>query len=419
MARSTTSTTVKRSLALFLLTILVSAEQTHAFNEFGIFPRSDACPTSYDSCGGNVPSDFCCPSTSTCLVLDNDTTALCCPSGSSCDYISPITCDIQEQNATAYPKASVKTTLLGDSLPTCGDECCPFGYTCENDNLCHMTNTTTTSTTTASSTSAPTTSTSTSVSTTTELSASGATFTAVSSGSSVSAASVNADSTSSSNSTTATACAAFPSKAVVAGFFPGVLFGAFAALLISTCIRHRAEKKHLAEIDQDTKASAHNWSSRSSSGAVLGISSPIASEDASYRTDFLLRNPDSKRSSMSSRSMRSMMNRSSSRVRSLFSTGVPGLDKDVPPLPTMATELPVQPAPVTPPRQREPSTESIKVYSPPAVFMQSRRFLGPEPYPSRIARPSTTFTDLVQAVGFNPETKGDQSFKVHEVRRIT
>lgn len=120
---------------------------------------------------------------------------------------------------------------------------------------------------------------------------------------------------------------------------------------------------------------------------------------------------------MGSRSMRSMINRSGSRVRSLFSTGVPGLDKDVPPLPT-ASELPVQPDPVTPPRQREPSTESIKVYSPPAVFMQSRRFLGPEPYPSRIARPSTTFTDLVQAVGFN-DPKGNQSFKVHDVRKIT
>lgn len=412
MARSIANTMAKRSF-LFLLTIMTSMRPTHAFKGFEILARSDSCPSSYDSCGGSVPSDFCCPSSSTCLVLDNDTTVLCCPSGSSCDYISPITCDIQEQNATSYPKASVKTTLLDESLPTCGEECCPFGYTCENDSLCHMTNSTTTSTTTTSSTATSTTSTST-ASSTTDLSAYGATFTPVSS--SVSASSLNADSTSSANSTV-TSCPSFPSKAVLAGFFPGALFGAIAALLISTCVRHRAEKKHLAEINQDTKSTAHNWSSRSSSGAVLGISSPIASEDASYRTDFLLRNPNDKRSSISSRSMRSMINRSGSRVRSLFSTGVPGQDKDVPPLPT-ASELPVQPDPVTPPRQREPSTESIKVYSPPAVFMQSRRFLGPEPYPSRIARPSTTFTDLVQAVGFN-EPKGNQSFKVHEVRRIT
>ncbi|KAJ5671527.1 hypothetical protein N7507_000654 [Penicillium longicatenatum] len=414
MARSAADTMAKGSFLLFLLTIMTSVKSTHAFNGFEILPRSDSCPSSYDSCGGNVPSDFCCPSSSTCLVLDNDTTVLCCPSGSSCDYISPITCDIQEQNATTHPKASVKTTLLDESLPTCGKLCCPFGYTCENDSLCHMTNSTTTSTTTTSSTTTSKTSTST-ASSTTDLSAYGATFTPVSS--SISSTSLNADSTSSSNSTITT-CPSFPSKAVIAGFFPGALFGAIAALLISTCVRHRADKKQLAKINQDTKATAHNWSSRSSSGAVLGISSPIASEDASYRTDFLLRNPTDKRSSMSSRSMRSMLNRSGSRVRSLFSTGVPGLDKDVPPLPT-ASELPVQTNPVTPPRQREPSTESIKVYSPPAVFMQSRRFLGPEPYPSRIARPSTTFTDLVQAVGFNNESKGDQSFKVHEVRKIT
>ncbi|KAJ5759026.1 hypothetical protein N7520_006182 [Penicillium odoratum] len=414
MARSTANIMAKGSFLLFLLT-MIAIKPTHAFDGFGILPRSELCPSSYDSCGGNVPSDFCCPSSSTCLVLDNDTTALCCPSGSSCEYISPITCDIQEQNATAYPKASVKTTLLSDSLPKCGDECCPFGYTCQNDNLCAMTNSTTTSTTTSTSTSTATSTTSSSITSTTDLSTYGATFTPVSS--SVSATSINADSTSSSNSTI-TSCPSFPSKAVVAGFFPGALCGAIIALLISNCIRHRAEKKHLAEINQDSKTSAHNWSSRSSSGAVLGISSPIASEDASFRTDFLLRNPEDRRSSMSSRSMRSMMNRSSSRVRSLFSAAAPGQDKDVPPLPT-TSELPVQPNPVTPPRQREPSTESIKVYSPPAVFMQSRRFLGPEPYPSRIARPSTTFTDLVQAVGFNNEPKENQSFKVHEVRRLT
>jgi hypothetical protein len=65
------------------------------------------------------------------------------------------------------------------------------------------------------------------------------------------------------------------------------------------------------------------------------------------------------------------------------------MDEDVPPVP--------MPAPFTPPRQRQPSTESIKVYSPPGVIPRSGGggFLGPEPYPSTIARPDTTFTDLM------------------------
>ena len=88
-----------------------------------------------------------------------------------------------------------------------------------------------------------------------------------------------------------------------------------------------------------------------------------------------------------------MLSRTGSRVRSLFSNN-PKLDKDVPPVPAM-------PEPVTPPQPREASTESIKVYSPPGAFAQSRKFLGPEPYPGTIARPDTTFTDLVRAVGFN------------------
>lgn len=97
------------------------------------------------------------------------------------------------------------------------------------------------------------------------------------------------------------------------------------------------------------------------------------------------------------------MHRTGGRVRSLFSgTGGSKLDKDVPPIPVV---------PCTPPRQRAPSTESIKVYSPPGAFVQSRKFLGPEPYPGTISRPDTTFSDLVKAVGFN-DTKGNPSFKV-------
>lgn len=91
-------------------------------------------------------------------------------------------------------------------------------------------------------------------------------------------------------------------------------------------------------------------------------------------------------------------------MRSLFSNGAPRqAEEDIPPVPTAY--------PVTPPRQREPSTESIKVYSPPGAFAQSRKFLGPEPYPGIVARPDTTFTDLMQVVGFN-DSKGNPQYKL-------
>lgn len=94
-----------------------------------------------------------------------------------------------------------------------------------------------------------------------------------------------------------------------------------------------------------------------------------------------------------------MIHRTGSRVRSLFSgypRQNPRLDKDVPPIPM---PNPMHPAPFTPPRQRQPSTESIKVYSPPeSSFSQSRNFLGPEPYPGNAARPDTLFSDLMRVV---------------------
>lgn len=363
-------------LLLLALTIVTTIQPSHALTPTEIFARnSGSCPSDYSSCGGSLPSDFCCPSSSTCLRLDDDTSALCCPSGSGCETIQPITCEISQQNATSFPKATIKTTRLDDKLPKCNDACCPFGYTCQGK-VCLLDKSTSKNGTTTTTSSSPKDTTS---------------FgTAVTPVSSATAAPVS--------------CPSFPAGAIAAGFFPGAVFGAVLALLITMCLRRRTQKKQQMMQDPKNGSGGGNsgilWSQRSSSGAVLGISSPIASEDASYRTDFLLRPNDPRRYSTGGRSMRSVR----SRVRSLFSanTSNPALDKDVPPLPTM----PAKPDPITPPRQRVPSSESIKVYSPPGAFPPSKRFLGPEPYPSRIARPSTTFGDLMQAVGFDNGKEG-------------
>jgi len=392
MARPTGGVITGRPSVLLLLTLMGAFRISHAFDTFELLSRSsDLCPSSYDTCGGDLPSDFCCPSSSTCISLDGATSAICCPSGASCDYISPIVCDVQQQNATANPNSSLKTSRLGDSLPTCGGACCPFGYICQGDSTCALDKKSSSNETPASSTSPTSSSISATTPSTTDTATSGITFTPIPS------SSVSASKEHGSGATLASSCPSFPSKAVAAGFFPGAIFGAVLALLIAICLRRRARKKEQQIWEPKLKA----WSQRSSTGGVVGISRPILAEDYG-RSDFLLHPSPVRRSYVSERSTRSRLHRTGSRVRSLFPNGAPWLDKDIPPIPTR---------PVTPLCRRQPSTESIKVYSPPGAFPQSRKFLGPEPYPSAIARPDTTFTDLMQVVGFN-DGKGNPSYKV-------
>jgi hypothetical protein len=110
-----------------------------------------------------------------------------------------------------------------------------------------------------------------------------------------------------------------------------------------------------------------------------------------------------------------MIQRTGSRVWSLFSgypRQNPQLDKDVPPIPVPD---PVASAPFTPPRQRQPSTESIKVYSPPeSLFLQNRNRLGPEPYPGSAARPDTLFSNLMRDVGTPQGGKGKVPYPTHD-----
>lgn len=102
--------------------------------------RSDSstCPSNYDQCGNGLPDNFCCPSNSSCISLAAGTTVLCCPDGEDCSNVqaSSFTCDISAYNATAFPTAVVHTTNLTGQLPTCGSNCCPYGYSCSGDTLC-------------------------------------------------------------------------------------------------------------------------------------------------------------------------------------------------------------------------------------------------------------------------------------------
>ncbi|KAJ5959939.1 uncharacterized protein N7479_007089 [Penicillium vulpinum] len=421
-----------RPSVLLLLTLMASIRSGQAHSSFDLFSRSsDTCPSSYTRCG-TTPNDFCCPSDSTCISLDQGSSSICCPAGEDCNYISPITCDIQQQNVTLYPESVIKTSRLDDSLPKCGDACCPFGYTCQN-NTCSLnqkTSVTATKSVSSSSTNTATTSVFSSPTKTATATASvsiSSTNTASSSTAATSSATPKATITpvpsptpeNSVNSTACTeisnACPSFPPGAIAAGFFPGAILGAVAALLISLCFRRARKEKDECDIQEGK--SGPNWSQRSLSGSRLCISNPIPQDDTSYRTDFLRSPPRVKRSSTGGRSTRTMIYRTGSRVRSLFSgypRGNPELDKDVPPVPM---PIPMPPAPFTPPRQRQPSTESIKIYSPPeSSFSQSRTFLEPEPYQGSAVRPDTTFSGLIRVV--NPhDGKGNAPYPTHDDSR--
>ncbi|KAJ5327419.1 hypothetical protein MYU51_018041 [Penicillium brevicompactum] len=382
----------------------------HTFDTLGLLPRSsDSCPTSYVSCSNTkLPEDFCCPSDSTCISLDDASSAICCPAGKDCDYITPITCDIQLQNVTLHPESVIKSTRLSDSLAQCGELCCPFGYTCQGNSTCALDKKTATTATASpsSSSTAVSSSSSTKTTNTTPTVTPQATITPVPSPSS--SAEKSANTTASSD--LSASCPEYPAAAIAVGFFPGAIFGAIAALLIMLCARHRAHKNETQIQEPKPRI---DWTQRSSSGALVGISHPIPQDDTSYRTDFLRSPPQAKRSSIGGRSTRSMVHRTGSKVRSLFSghpRADPRLDKDIPPVPV---PMPNPDVPFTPPRQRQPSTESIKIYSPPGALTEPRTFLGPEPYPGSTARPETAFSDLMHAGGY-PQNGNKLPYPTHE-----
>ncbi|KAH8675731.1 hypothetical protein BX600DRAFT_507944 [Xylariales sp. PMI_506] len=123
----------------WLLAAILGVSNAAYISPASIFERTSTCgDSSYSPCAqAGLPDNFCCPSGNSCIPLAGNTTILCCPDNQSCDTIAPIVCNVQLQNATAYPDAAIKTTALTSELSACGSSsCCPFGYTCNADNNC-------------------------------------------------------------------------------------------------------------------------------------------------------------------------------------------------------------------------------------------------------------------------------------------
>lgn len=327
----------------------------NAAQAMGLLSRaSSSCSLANFTPCSQMPSDFCCPSGTQCQVFNNAASVVCCPSGLDCKTIAPITCDITQQNATLHPSNQLHSTDLSGKLEACGNACCPKGFSCQNGQ-CNMK-------TSVSSSAAPAAAASSStlkVSTASTKPTSSATSSSSSSSSSKASSNTSTQPTSSAssqpfaqNGTAHAHCDKFPATAIIAGALPGLLLGVLLTLLAIICLgRHRSSPRNSIDLGSITAS----------------VSDPIyMGQNNAVRTDFLRR--------------QSRSNNRTSRVRSIFSRSPTIRNTDGA---GRSINTPVR----TPEMRKEPSTESIKIYSPPNGGFE---------------RPQTTFTDMMADAGFKP-----------------
>ncbi|KAJ4380110.1 hypothetical protein N0V86_004419 [Didymella sp. IMI 355093] len=201
-------------------------------------------------CGGNFPSDFCCPKDSTCMNLNSADvqSVICCPAGQDCAFIQPITCDVTQLNATLYPDNQMHLSdTTGVDLPTCGSKCCPLGYTC-NSGMCKKDQTAPTPTSSATPTPSAT------------------------------------EPASEAGSSQTSGCPApvpvkqgFDGKSFAAGLFPGLVIGALGAIALMWLINKRRETQNEKKYSGDFGHVARQ------------ISDPIYDPEHAARVDFIRR----------------------------------------------------------------------------------------------------------------------------------
>lgn len=344
-----TASTVPTAMAL-----IVAA---HGVQTMEIFSRASAsCPLQGYSPCSQMPAGFCCESNMECIAFNNAQSVLCCPKGADCTTIAPITCDLSQQDAKLHPANQIHSTSLDGVLETCGDSCCPRGFKCQFSQCIRSDNRTASSTTTPSATS---------------------TFSSASTPSSTEAP-LQTSTSRAPLISPGFHCDKYPATAILAGLFPGLALGILLTTLAMLCIGRRRtsrQKRMSSEFD--------NYPTT--------VSDPIYNPQSSaFRTDFL------RRGSMTRSKLRTSSNRTS-KVRSPFSRSPVirqpgsfgyGFKKSAESslrTPTRSTTRNPLRSPIRMPEmRREPSTESIKIYSPPNGGL----------------RPTTTFTDMMADAGF-------------------
>ena len=339
---------------------------SHALQVLNLLERAEpTCPTNATACGQGLPSNFCCPSTTTCQPFNGGKSAICCPAGVSCSYISAISCDLSLQNASSTQSSELYTTELTGTLASCGpNTCCPNGYTCQDNKGCQLNSPSATSSSPPSATSASPNS--------------------PPSNSPTSSNSANQPTSSSTSQTSAPGSTQlpgptanynkYPTSAVMVGFFPGLVAGVILAVIALCCFGRRHSK-------EESEPTSPDFSS-----VTATVSDPIYQPEGNnaFRSDFLRRESKSKYSRRTS---------NASRVRSLFArtptlksmrsrdAAVDGLGRSIPKVP----ETPINQRSPEPSLKKEPSMESIKIYSPPNGGLH---------------RPETTFAEMLREAGF-------------------
>ena len=222
--------------------------------------------TSLNPCGLSYPPSFCCDQSTTCLPINgtSTTSVICCPAGQDCSTIATLTCNITLQDASLFPRTPVHTLNLTETLPQCGDECCPFGYSCHNGACVSVQPNTTGSPKT--------------VSTTSNAGATHSTssVTLVTSMTTLATQQISATATLLSSNVLPAHGTTFSGRSFAAGFMPGILLGAALLAVVLLWLRRRKTTKDIVEISNEKRLPTHRRQ----------ISNPIIHAEYGERTAF-------------------------------------------------------------------------------------------------------------------------------------
>jgi hypothetical protein len=388
-----TSSSVFPRLSRISILFLFAASVSASAQASRIVPKQEpTCggKSNLQQCGTGFPSAFCCPSDTKCMSLANSASVqsvICCPNGSDCTIIQPITCDLSQLNATLHPENQMHLSdTNGVTLPTCGDRCCPLGFSCKG-NMCFKDSTSPTSSPTSS---RPT------PSATQPASASQT--------SSCPAAPVGAQS-------------GFDGRSFAAGFFPGIVIGALGTIALLWVIKKRRESQAKERYSGDFGHVARQ------------ISDPIY-DPQHARTDFIRRSPSSTTDLVyNDKNDQPPVHGFTPRIKSMwdrtpkldfgFSSGLPSDPAPPPPVIRAGNNHDPYTTPRHTPRRkhkshrshrssrndpaRAGSTETIDVLMPAPSFLEPPKAPGMRENRLTTDTTNTTFTKLMERAGFDDE----------------
>ncbi|KAI5779601.1 hypothetical protein EDC01DRAFT_307373 [Geopyxis carbonaria] len=249
--------------ALLLLPALASAShpttphlKLHSRSTLHLLPRALA-PRAADSCTASTSircpttASFCCPSNTECIPLENGTSVICCAADEFCDEIHPIAC----------PPSSASSPDATTATPACGSQCCPSGFSCapSGDKCLMLTH---------------------------NLPPKYAEHAAAATGTAASNRKLC-------EKVLATTCAAFPAKAIVAGFFPGLIAGALALWAYSRAVELRTRRRSIMSfgVEKSGGSRAVSLISLSTGREGGGAGSAAAERESVYAPPSFLQSP--------------------------------------------------------------------------------------------------------------------------------